>query len=401
MDLATFRADFGRWMTDHAAELERFQRLPTDLDGQFAVLGDLQRVLFDAGWLRWGWPEALGGLGGSSLLRGVLSEELAAAGCPPPFSFGMMEVLAPAVVRFAPEIASWALPALLRGGEAWCQGFSEPEAGSDLASLRLRAVDEGSAFRVNGQKVWTSWAQYATRCILLARTGTAEEAREPHLPPPRQDHRGITALFVDMDSPGVTVRPLRAMSGDAEFAEMFFDDVMVPKERVIGSVGGGWAVTMYVLSCERGAVAWQRQAWMHRRLADLLAAAGGGPGSERAVPEKVPGKAAEKAAAWAGEAFANLYALRLASRRTFRRLDSGEIPGPDASIDKILMASAEQFLFDGALEIVPEALLTGDDADARTWRTDYFYSRAATIYGGTSEIQRNIVAEHLLGLPRG
>jgi alkylation response protein AidB-like acyl-CoA dehydrogenase len=379
MDLATFRAEFGRWVTDHAGDLDRFQHLPTDLDGQLCVLGDLQRLLFDAGWLRWGWPEALGGLGGSSLLRGVLSEELAAAGCPPPFSFGMMEVLAPAVVRFAPEIASWALPALLRGDEAWCQGFSEPEAGSDLASLRLRAVDEGSVFRVNGQKVWTSWAQYAKRCVLLARTGTPEEA-----------HRGITALFVDMDSPGITVRPLRAMSGDEEFAEMFFDDVVVPKDRVIGSVGGGWAVTMYVLSCERGAVAWQRQAWMHRRLADLLAAAGAG--SEDA--------ASTGPAAWAGEAFANLYALRLASRRTFRRLDAREIPGPDASVDKILMAAAEQFLFDGALEIVPESLLAGDDAIAHTWRTDYFYARAATIYGGTSEIQRNIVAEHLLGLPR-
>jgi alkylation response protein AidB-like acyl-CoA dehydrogenase len=146
---------------------------------------------------------------------------------------------------------------------------------------------------------------------------------------------------------------------------------------------------MYVLSCERGAVAWQRQAWMHRRLADLLAAAGAGPGST------------DGPAAWAGETFANLYALRLASRRTFRRLDAGEIPGPDASIDKILMATAEQGLFDGAVEILPEALLAGDDDVARTWRTDYFYSRAASIYGGTSEIQRNIVAEHLLGLPRG
>jgi alkylation response protein AidB-like acyl-CoA dehydrogenase len=382
MDLATFRVEFGRWMADHGADLDRFRRLPNDLDAQFAVLGDLQRLLFDAGWLRWGWPEDMGGLGGSSLLRGVLSEELAAAGCPPPFSFGMMEVLAPAVARFAPAIAAWALPPLLRGDESWCQGFSEPEAGSDLASLRLRAVDDGDHWRVSGQKVWTSWAQYAQRCILLARTGSVEEA-----------HRGITALFVDMGSPGVTVRPLRAMSGDAEFAEMFFDDVVVPKDRTIGSVGGGWAVTMYVLSCERGAVAWQRQAWMHRRLGDLLAAAGS------ATPARVadaPGRAS-----WAGEAFANLYALRLASRRTFRRLDAGEIPGPDASVDKIIMATAEQGLFDGAVEIVPEALLAGDDVVAQTWRTDYFYSRAASIYGGTSEIQRNIVAEHLLGLPRG
>src|SRR2546430_8451944 len=154
MDLVVFRAEFGRWLAARGADLARFRNLPTDLDGQFAVLGELQRLLFDAGWLRWGWPEALGGLGGSSLLRGVLSEELAAAGCPPPFSFGMMEVLAPAVARFAPDIAAWALPALLRGDEAWCQGFSEPEAGSDLGSLRLRAVDEGGHWRGGGQKGW-------------------------------------------------------------------------------------------------------------------------------------------------------------------------------------------------------------------------------------------------------
>jgi alkylation response protein AidB-like acyl-CoA dehydrogenase len=379
VEISGFRAELADWIAAHATDLERFRRLPNDLDGQFTVLRDLQRLLYDAGWLRFGWPEGMGGLGGSSVLRGVLSEELAAAGYPPPFSFGMMEVLAPAVARFAPEISAWALPALLRGDEAWCQGFSEPEAGSDLASLRLRAVDEGEHWRVNGQKVWTSWAQYADRCILLARTGTPEDG-----------HRGITALFVDMDTPGVTVHPLRAMSGDEEFAEMFFDDVVVPKSRTIGAVGGGWAVTMYVLSCERGAVAWQRQAWMHRRLGDLLVAAGAGD----------DGRCDGRAASWAGETFALLYALRLASRTTLRRLDEGQIPGPDASIDKILMATAEQAVFDGAVEIVPEALLAGDGAEARTWRTDYFYSRAASIYGGTSEIQRNIVAERLLGLPR-
>jgi alkylation response protein AidB-like acyl-CoA dehydrogenase len=372
METTEFRLRLRAWLAEAAGQLERFRTLPTELDGQFAALGALQRLLYDAGWLRYGWPEAMGGLGGSAVLRGILSEELAAAGYPPPFSFGMMEVLAPAVARFAPDIAAWALPALLRGEESWCQGFSEPEAGSDLGSLRLRAVDEGDHWRVNGQKVWTSWAQYADRCILLARTGTQEEG-----------HRGITALFVDMRSPGLTVRPLRAMSGDAEFAELFFDDVAVPKDRTLGAVGAGWALTMYVLSCERGAVAWQRQAWMHRRLGDVLAEA-----------------RADVPASWAGETFALLYALRLASRRTLRRLADGEIPGPDASVDKVLMASAEQLLFDGALDHLPATLVAGDDPAARTWRTEYFYSRAASIYGGTSEIQRNILAERVLGLPR-
>ncbi len=372
MENSDFRQGLRAWLDWEAASLERFRTLPPDLDAQFAVLSDLQRLLYDAGWLRYGWPEAMGGLGGTAVLRGVLSEELAAAGYPPPFSFGMLEVLAPAVARFAPQIAAWALPALLRGDESWCQGFSEPEAGSDLGSLRLRAVDESDHWRVNGQKVWTSWAQYADRCLLLARTGTQEEG-----------HRGITALFVDMDSPGLTVRPLRAMSGDAEFAELFFDDVAVPKDRVLGEVGAGWAVTMYVLSCERGAVAWQRQAWMHRRLGDVITEAPAG-----VTPM------------WAGETFALLYALRLASRRTLRRLAESEVPGPDASVDKVLMAAAEQMLFDGALDFLPATLVAADDDNARTWRTEFLYSRAASIYGGTSEIQRNILAERVLGLPR-
>lgn len=372
-EIADFRGELAGWLTANAGQLERFRRLPNDLDGQFTVLRDLQRLLYEDGWLRYGWPEALGGRGGSAVLRGVLSEEMAAAGYPPPFSFGMMEVLAPAVVRFAPELAAWALPLLLCGEETWCQGFSEPEAGSDLGSLRLRATDEGEHWRVSGQKVWTSWAQFADRCVLLARTGSQDEA-----------HRGITALFVDMNTPGVTVAPLRAMSGDEEFAEMFFDDALVPKSRTLGSVGGGWSVAMYVLSCERGAVAWQRQAWMQQRFGDLLVAAGGD----------------ERHAAWAGETFALLYALRLGSRRTLRRLAEDEIPGPEASVDKIFMTMAEQTLFDGALEVLPSVLLAGEGSEASAWRTDYFYSRAASIYGGTAEIQRNIVAERLLGLPR-
>src|SRR5437870_2260481 len=225
MSLAEHRKRLRAWIADNAEQLEFFSNLRTDMDDQFELVRQYQRLLYDEGWVRYGWPEEFGGLGGSSLLRGLVSEELAVAGYAPSISFGMMEVLAPAVAHFAPHIAAWALPALLSGEEIWCQGFSEPDAGSDLGSLRLSAVDEGDRWRVNGQKIWTSYAQYASRCVLLARTGTREER-----------HRGITALFVDMDSPGITVRPLRAMTGNAEFAETFFDDVTVSKERVIGTV---------------------------------------------------------------------------------------------------------------------------------------------------------------------
>ena len=368
------RADLHEWMAAHAGELKRFETIPTELDDQFGMLRELQRLLFDAGWLRWGWPVEVGGLGGSAVLRGVVFEEMTVAGIPPPFSFVMQEVLAPAVLKFGPPaLVAAVLPPLLRGEESWCQGFSEPEAGSDLASLRLRAVPVDEGFVVSGQKVWTSWAQYARRCLLLARTGTLAEG-----------HRGITAFFVDMDLPGITVRALRAMSGAGEFAEMFFDDVFIPADRVIGDVGGGWAVTMYVLSCERGAVAWQRQAWLLQRLQDLLRCS--------SVPSD--------SGARIGQVYTNLYALRLLSRRTLRELAAGGMAGPFSSLDKLTMSTAEQLLFDAVLDLSPSALVSSDSDIDRAWRSDFLYSRAASIYGGTADIQRNIVAQHVLGLPR-
>lgn len=372
LTVADVRDRFRRWLTDHADTLAPFTELPTDVDEVLATLSRLQRLLYDAGWIRLGWPETFGGLGGTIALRGVVSEELAEAGYPPPFSFGTQEVLGPAVTRFAPaQLSGQVLPRLLRGDETWCQAFSEPGAGSDLGSLRMRAVDEGEHWRVNGEKIWTSWAQYADRCLLLTRTGPLESA-----------HRGITALFVDMDSPGITVRPLVAMTGEADFCSLFFDDVLVPKDRVLGTVDGGWAVAMFILSCERGVAAWQRQSWMRWRLRTLLA------------------DAPALADARAGEAFELVHALRLLSRRTLRSLSAGESLGARPSVDKLLMSTAEKHLFDVALEAMPNTLLFGDDGRSQDWRNDYLYSRAASIYGGAAEIQRNIIAEHLLGLPR-
>lgn len=373
LTVTAVRERFLRWLAEHTEELAPFTTLPTDVDGVFATLARLQRMLYDAGWIRLGWPEEFGGLGGSVTLRGVVSEELAAAGYPPPFSFGTQEVLGPAVARFAPaELARAMLPRLLRGDETWCQGFSEPGAGSDLGALRMRAVDDGDCFRVTGEKIWTSWAQYADRCVLLTRTGTPESA-----------HRGITALFVDMDSPGITVSPLIAMTGEAEFCSLSFDDVRVPKDRIVGEVNGGWAVAMFILACERGVAAWQRQAWMRWRLAGLLT------------------EAHDLSDARAGEAFELVHALRLLSRRTMRSLAAGESLGVRPSLDKLLMSTAEKYLFDAALEAMPGTLLFGGDGVARDWRNDYLYSRAASIYGGAAEIQRNIIAEHILGLPKG
>jgi alkylation response protein AidB-like acyl-CoA dehydrogenase len=250
LTIADVRRRFRNWLIEHADVLAAFTELPNDAEEMCTTLSRLQRLLYDAGWIRLGWPLEFGGLGGTAVLRGVVCEELAGAGYPPPFSFGIQEVLGPAVARFAPvELTKQVLPRLLRGDEIWCQGFSEPAAGSDLGSIRMRAVDAGEHWRVNGEKLWTSWAQFADRCLLLTRTGSAESA-----------HRGITALFADMDSPGITVSPLVAMTGDAEFCTMSFEDVLIPKDRLVGAINGGWPVAMFILGCERGVAAWQRQA---------------------------------------------------------------------------------------------------------------------------------------------
>ncbi|WP_040840977.1 acyl-CoA dehydrogenase family protein [Nocardia brevicatena] len=370
--LERVRAEFRQWVRDNRDDLGRFREPAAEVTETFARLRLLQRVLYDAGWIRLGWPEEIGGLGGRPILRSVVSEELAAAGYPPPFSFATQEVLGPAVAEFArPELAAEVLPRLLRGDETWCQGFSEPGAGSDLASLRLKATATDGGWRVSGEKIWTSWAQFADRCLLLARTGA-----------PDSGHRGISAFLLDMDSSGIEVSPLRSMNGDDEFCSLYFDDVFVPRERLLGTVDGGWLVAMHVLAGERGAAAWQRQIWLRSRLNDLVAV------NDANVGDGVIGEAAEL-----------LMALRLLSRRTVRALSAGEPVGATTSLDKLAMSTAEKFLFDAALAGVGDAIVFGGE-DAAEWRNDYLYSRASSIYGGAAEIQRNIIAERLLGLPR-
>lgn len=369
------RSDFREWMNRHEAELLGFR----DPSGQHvtdvvANLRRMQRLLYDAGWIRIGWDESLGGLGGAAIMRSVVCEELANAGYPPPFSFATQEVLGPAVARFArPELAAEVIPALLRGDEHWCQGFSEPGAGSDLAALRLKAVPDTGGWRVSGEKLWTSWAQFADRCVLLARTGT-----------PESGHKGITAFFLDMDTPGIEVRPLTSIAGEAEFCSLHFDNVFIPENRVLGEVNGGWGVTMFVLNSERGAVAWQRQVWLRSRLNDLAR------DKDCTVADQTLGESLEL-----------LFGLRLLSRRTVRANSAGVPLGVSASLDKLAMSTAEKFLFDTALEGLSAQLLFESDAVASGWRSEYLYSRASSIYGGAAEIQRNIIAEHILGLPRG
>jgi len=302
----------------------------------------------------------------------VLGEEVTGRGLVEPGIYSMTEVLAPTLAEFAPpDLAREEIPKLLSGEVMWCQGFSEPGTGSDLSSLSCRATPRGDDWVVNGQKLWTSLAQHSSRCVLLTRTG-----------PPDSRHRGITAFFVDMDTPGITVRPFALLNGAPEFAEVFFDDVVVPAGRVLGEVNGGWAVAMNILPFERSTSFWHRSAYLGNRMQQLV---------ER-VPDDV------HSATVLGEAFQHVYAMRARSRLTQYRLAEQGTIGAETSIDKILVATAEQQLFDAARELMPGVVELDDSPDGERWRSEYLYSRAATIYGGSAEIQRNIVARRLLDL---
>jgi alkylation response protein AidB-like acyl-CoA dehydrogenase len=381
IDLADYRADLQRWLDANHEQLAPRFPPPGTLDDHVAQMQRVKSILFAAGWMQYGWPERVGGRGGSPLLRTELGAAIAGRDLTDPGLYSLIEVLAPTLIDFAPpELAAEVVPRLLSGAELWCQGFSEPDSGSDLASLRCRAVPEGgdartaSTWVINGQKVWTSLAQYSDRCVLLTRTGPANSR-----------HRGITAFFVDMDTPGVTVRPLEMINGDLEFAEVFFDDVAVPADRMLGELNGGWAVAMSILPYERSSCFWQRIAYLYRRLQLLVEAA---PGDDRAA-EVV------------GNAFLELYALRARSRATQHRLAAGGTLGAETSIEKVLLATAEQTTYDAVRRLLGGIVEMDDGVAGETWRGEYLYSRASTIYGGTAEVQRNIIARRLLELGNG
>jgi alkylation response protein AidB-like acyl-CoA dehydrogenase len=372
MELDEFRVSLDAWLDRHEEDLRPGPGAERTLDGQMAHLAEVKRLTYEAGWMRWGWPPRVGGLGGSTLLRAYLGEALTSRDLVEPGIYSMTEVLAPTMIDYAePELAAAMVPRLLSGAETWCQGFSEPGTGSNLAALTCRATRSAGTWHVTGHKVWTSLAQYADRCVLLTRTGSTESA-----------HRGLTALFVDMDSRGIDVRPIETMHGAPEFSEVSFDDVVVPLDRTLGDEGSGWAVAMDLLPNERSTALWHRAAYLHARLASLLGAA--------------PPDALDPVAV--GEVTQLLYALRARSRATQYRLAAGERLGPETSIDKVLVATAEQAVFDLVADGLGPDVVIGDDAAGDRWRREFLYSRAATIYGGTAEIQRNIIARRLLEL---
>jgi alkylation response protein AidB-like acyl-CoA dehydrogenase len=373
-DAAAFAGEVRGWLQEHSTELEPFRHEPSEsIEARQQRERAFHRALHDAGLLRRGWPVEHGGLGGTPLLRAVLHEEISAAGYVLPEAFIGLEVIAPMLVEYAPHLASAYLPPKLRGDEEWCQGFSEPDAGSDLASLRTRAQPDGDGWRVSGQKIWSSNGQVSRWCALLARTGTVEER-----------HRGLSMLWVDLHAAGVETRPIASASGRNETAEIFLDDVFVPADHVVGDVGRGWDVVMYLMQFERGMFAWGRQAMLHGQLQEALADASRGP--------------TELAAA--GDAYLALCALRERALETVVRLSAGERLGPETSVTKILLTMGEQAVYDAVRVLRGPSFELADDTAAAVARQHWFFSRIVGIYGGAGEVQRDLVARHLLGLPR-
>lgn len=371
--LEDFARAVDRWLIDNEASLSARWAESVTLDAQMEYLRELFAALWDSGCSRWGWPEEIGGFGGSPLFRAVLAEKLALAGLAPTFAT-MPEVLAvPFAAAASKELVATYLRPYLQGRDWWCQGFSEPEAGSDLASLTTRAEPSGTSFVINGQKIWTTLAHHAQRCLLLVRTGPRELA-----------HKSLSLFLVDMTTPGITVRPITASTGEPEFCEVFFNDVHVPGDRLVGVLNGGWPIVMHVLACERSTVFWGRVAWMQHELSSLVSRV----------------DVTETSAKLIGEAYRNIMSLRARSRRTQFATASGNFNPVESSIDKVLMATAEQSLFDVAAELTGDSVAFGTSPTDVRLRKNYLMSRVASVYGGTSEIQRNIIAQRLLGLPR-
>jgi alkylation response protein AidB-like acyl-CoA dehydrogenase len=370
-----------------AANCPAPEDVPQRLDERMAFLREWQRRCYEAGYVGRAWPAEYGGGGRPPVEQIIVDEELAAAGAPEFPNIVGLDVIGPSLLAFGDdEQRARYVPAILSADEIWCQGFSEPDAGSDLASLRSRAVERGDEFVVSGQKTWTSWGQFARWCGVLARTE-----------PPETRHRGISFLIVDMEAPGVEVRPMIQITGHAEFSELFLDDVVVPRENLLGARGQGWAIALHTLAHERGTAALPRQVklrtWVDRLAADAR---------ERSVDGRPIGEREDVQVALA-RALIGVEVLRHHASRTVGRFLNGEAVGPASSSVKLVMAEAEQRVAATALDVLGETMVApepGGEAENAHWYETYLFSRTATVLGGTQQIQRNIIADRILKLPQ-
>jgi alkylation response protein AidB-like acyl-CoA dehydrogenase len=375
---AAFRATLRAWLEANVpAGLRGFRSWggPAAL----ALGRDWSKRLAEAGYAGLTWPKEFGGAGRPWRYQAVYLEELARAEAPQHLGVIGLGMAGPTIIAHGrPDQKERYLAKILSAEEIWCQGFSEPGSGSDLASVRTRVELVGDRFAVNGQKVWSSYAHIADRCILLGRSATASEK-----------HEGLTYLIVDMKSSGVEVRPLRQITGEAEFNEIFFTDVAVPKENLLGEVGGGWRVAMTTLSHERGTFGFALAGALDVAVRRLVALARERAGTDALVRDRV-------AREWI-----DLQALRYTNYRALARLERTGVPGPEGSVAKLRWSEANQRLTKLAIEIIGrEAQAADGDGAPAYWRHQQLRSRGNTIEAGTSEILRNIIAERVLGLPR-
>jgi alkylation response protein AidB-like acyl-CoA dehydrogenase len=387
MDLS-YSAEEERFRAELRAFLEANvprEEPPEDLDGEFDWLRDFQRRMHSGGWVGIHWPRAYGGRDATPMQQAIFAEEMARARAPQLVNRVGINNVGPTLMHFGTdEQKRRYLPGILSADEIWCQLYSEPGAGSDLAALRTRAERDGDDYLVTGQKVWTSYAQHARWAILLARTdqGAAK-------------HRGISYLIVDMEAAGIEIRPLRQLTGASEFNEVFLDAVRVPRANLIGGENEGWRIAQVTLAHERGTnYAIKEQVLARINVDELIAAAR----HEGRVGDPV-----------FRQRLAQLYLeteiMRFMNLDMLTRVGRGETPGAETSIVKTFWADLSQAIGDAGVELLGERglLLRGSPhaAGAGRFVQHLMFSRAATVAGGTSEIQRNIVAQRLLGLPRG
>jgi alkylation response protein AidB-like acyl-CoA dehydrogenase len=367
---AAFRAELRAWIADNLPDEERGGR---GGEQRFEEFGRAwSRRLYEAGYVGLTWPKEYGGGGAPYSHQPIFLEESARAEAPSHIGVIGLGMAGPTIIVHGTDAQKAAhLSKILSAEEVWCQGFSEPDAGSDLAAVRTRAELRDGHFVVNGQKVWSSFAHIADWCILV----TLSDPDAPR-------YKGLTYLMVDMHSPGVEVRPLRQITGEAEFNEIFFTDVEVPVENVLGEIGGGWQVAMTTLLHERGTLGFALTAALEVSVRKLLALAEGV--EDPALRQRV-------AREWI-----ELQALRYTNYRSLTTLMKTGIPGPEGSIAKLQWSLANQRLTKLARE------LRGTDGlvDDGWWNHQQLRSRGNTIEAGTSEVLRNIVAERVLGLPR-
>jgi alkylation response protein AidB-like acyl-CoA dehydrogenase len=375
---AAFRAEVRAWIEANLPEELRGHRGgAARFDGP--EVRAWSRALHEAGYAGLTWPKEYGGGGAPYSHQAIFLEESARAEAPPHLGVIGLGMAGPTIIAHGTEEQKTRyLARILSADEIWCQGFSEPEAGSDLAGVRTSARLDGDHFVVDGQKVWSSFAHIADFCILVTRSD-----------PDSKRHDGLTYLIVDMHEPGVEVRPLRQITGEAEFNEIFFTGVRVPLENVLGDVGGGWQVAMTTLLHERGTLGFALTATLEVAVRKLLALArdrGASPAQREAIARE----------------WIDLQALRYTNYRSLTTLMKTGIPGPEGSISKLQWSEANQRLTKLALELLgPDAQLLAENAPyGGYWQHQQLRSRGNTIEAGTSEILRSIVAERVLGLPR-